>query len=109
MSHLERYTPEICSQLRQLAESRQWQPWGPSNAQREDLLEDVELTYHLHLAAEASGTRAGMPPMPAFPLSFSDPEGSLDPAQFILHYMRRHPPFPWHQSDNAIRSASACA
>lgn len=109
MSHLELYTPEICSQLRQLAECRQWQPWDPNKAQREDILEDVELTYHLHLAAEANGARAGMPPMSAFPLSFSYCEGSLDPAEFIAQYRRRHPPGAWNQLDNAGGSRSACA
>lgn len=108
MSQLELYTPEICSELRRLAETRQWHPWDPSKAPPEDLLEDVELTYHLHLAAEANGARAGMPPMPAFPLSFRYSEGSLDPGEFILAYLSRHPR-QWNQSDNRARLLSACA
>ena len=109
MSLLELYTPEICSQLRQLAESRQWQPWEPGEARRDALLEDVELTYHLHLAAEACGTRAGMPPMPAFPINFRYTEGASDPAEFILKYLRRHPPLPWNQSDSAGKFMGICA
>jgi hypothetical protein len=109
MSHLERYTPEICSQLRQLAESRQWHQWDTTKAPGEDLLEDVELTYHLHLAAEASGTRAGMPPMPKFPIRFIYSGDSLDPAEFILNYLRRYPPPPWNRSDNRRRPMSVCA
>jgi hypothetical protein len=83
MRHLERYTPEICSQLRQIAESRDWKSWHQQDAVREDLLQDLELSYHLHLAADVSGTRAGMPPMPPFPLCFADPTRVLDPEEFI--------------------------
>lgn len=109
MSYLERYTPEICFQLRQIAESRQWRQWDPSNSPSDDLLEDVELTYHLHLAAEASGARSGMPPMSNFPVKFKFATDSLDPAEFILSYLRRYPSRPWNRSDNRQQSLCACA
>ena len=109
MSQIERYTPEICAQLRQIAESRQWHQWDITQASGQDLLEDVELTYHLHLAAEASGFRAGMPPMPNFPIRFIYSEDALDPAEFILNYLRRHPPKPWNRSDNLRSCVCACA
>ena len=82
LNNLDRYTPEICSRLRQIAETRDWENWrelGP-----EDVRIEVELTYHLHVAADASGTRCGMPPMPPCPLRvpFEDP----DPARFLEMY-----------------------
>src|SRR5690242_1375045 len=83
MEHLERYTPEICSQLRQIAESRDWKNWHQQTAEREDLLQDIELSYHLHVAADAIGAREGLPPMPPFPLCFADPSSFCDPEEFI--------------------------
>ena len=101
MRHLDRYTPEICSQLRQIAENRQWKSWNTWDFTRDDLLEELELTYHLHTAAEATGERAGMAPMPPFPISFSDPEGRLDPELFIKAYSRgQSVRNPWNQSDS---------
>lgn len=102
MRHLERYTPEVCSQLRQIAEHRQWKDWYQRDFQREELLEDMELTYHLHVAAEVNGARKGMPPMPSCPVRFIDSEGLLDPVEFLNAYkQQRHMP-EWNQSDNAI-------
>lgn len=118
MSDLERYTPEICAQLRHFAEMRQWHRWDATHVQggalsndrlRSDVLEDVELTYHLHLAAEASGMRAGMPAMPPLPLKINLGEKSLDPAEFILNYRRRHSPWQWNQLDNHEQTFSARA
>ena len=114
MSLLERYTPEICSQLRQFAETRQWHQWNPNKIKpeelaKQDLREEVELTYHLHLAAEATGARAGMPPMSAFPAKFRYSGPPPHPREFILHYLARHPHGPVNQSDNCPRSLSACA
>ena len=108
MRHIDRYTPEICSQLRQMAEQRQWNDWYRPDSRREELLEDLELTCHLHAAAEASGLRAGMAPMPAFPVRLIDSEGVLDPAEFIKTYWRRHSPHTWNRSDNAVYQAVAC-
>lgn len=105
MRHLDRYTPEICSQLRQIAEHRQWRSWDRRDFGREELLEDLELTYHLHIAAEAIGRRAGMAPMPPFPIGFSDTEGCLDPSVFIKFYSPgRVSHREWNQSDNAPRT-----
>ncbi len=98
--HLERYTPEICSHLQQMAEHRQWKDWHLLDSANEELLEDLELTYHLHVAAEATGMRAGMPPMPLFPPRFIDSEGLLDPVEFVNVYRRRHSHGAWNQSDN---------
>ncbi len=92
MRRLDRYTPEICSQLRQIAEHRQWRNWNCADFGQEDVLEELELTYHLHVAAEASGARAGMAPMPTFPINFTDSEGRLDPAEFIKSYARNRFP-----------------
>lgn len=89
--HLERYTPEVCSQLRQLAERRQWRDWRRADFRREELLEDLELTYHLHVAAEITGARKGMPAMPRSAVRFIDSEGVLDPVRFLKNH-----------SDNAI-------
>lgn len=105
MRAVDRYTPEICSKLRQIAEHRQWRNWSCQDFEREDLLEELELTYHLHLAAEASGARAGMAPMPTFPINFTDSEGHLDPAEFIRSYPRsRNPQRTWNRSDNCGRT-----
>jgi hypothetical protein len=82
MTQLDRYTPEICSQLAAIARQRNWRAWDKP-IQSEELLEDLELTYHLHAAAEANGVRAGLPSMPDFPIGFIDSEGFLDPAQFV--------------------------
>ena len=109
MSPLERYTPHICSQLRQLAESRQWHLWDTTKPPSTEFQEDVQLTYHLHLAADASGSRAGMPPMPRFPIRLHLSADLLDPAEFIRHYLSRHPPAPWNHSDNRPRSRAICA
>jgi hypothetical protein len=104
MRRLDRYTPEICSQLRQIAEQRNWRAWDHS-VQRDELLEDLELTYHLHVAAEATGKRAGFPAMPEFPIAFVDSEGILDPAGFVRSFFKRHAAAPiWNQSDNALRT-----
>lgn len=108
MTFLDRYTPEICSQLRQMAEGRQWRSWNVQTAAREDLLEDLELTYHLHVAAEVSGSRAGLPPMPPLPFRLIDSEGLLDPAAFVRMHAR-HSPRRWNQMDNAVRDTAACA
>ncbi len=100
--HLERYTPEVCSHLRQIAERRNWNDWQRPGSEREELLEEMELTYHLHVAAEATGARRGMPPMPPFPFCFIDSEGILDPVEFLRAYKRRHgSPGGWNHSDNA--------
>lgn len=85
MRHLDRYTPEICSQLRQLAEQRNWRAWDDA-VKRDEILDDLELTYHLHVAAEVTGKRAGLPAMPEFPIRFIDSEGILDPAQFVSKF-----------------------
>ena len=82
MTNFDRYTPEICSKLRQIAEARDWKNWrelGP-----DDIRMEMELTYHLHLAADASGNRSGMPPMPPYPLRL--PSDNPDPAQFLEMY-----------------------
>lgn len=87
MSRLDRYTPEICSQLKTIAEKRDWRNWDRS-VHWENLMEDLELTYHLHVAAAVSGTRAGLPQMPN---SLIDSEGLLDPAEFLRGYFNgRH-------------------
>ena len=109
MSHLERYTPEICSQLRQIAESRQWHPWNLTAPPSAELNEDLLLTYHLHLAAEAAGVRAGLPPMPRFPIRCSFAEHAPDPAEFILLCLRRNPPAPWNRMDSSARVHAVCA
>jgi hypothetical protein len=92
MTNLDRYTPEICATLRHIAEHHSWAKWAPQpqklcapkqNTQRETVLRELELTYHLHVAADAAGLRAGLPPMPPFPVSFADPDGLLDPGKFI--------------------------
>jgi hypothetical protein len=85
MKHLELYTPDICSQLRQIAEVRQWRDWRRHTHEREAIEKDIELTYHLHAAAEASGARKGMPPMPPCPIHIHS-DHSLDPAEFIAGY-----------------------
>jgi hypothetical protein len=82
MRRLDRYTPEICGKLRQIAEQRDWRSWDGS-VKQDELLQDLELTYHLHAAAEAAGTRAGFPAMSGFPIHFIDSEGFLDPAEFV--------------------------
>lgn len=103
--YLERYTPEVCSRLRQIAERREWRDWKQTGTKREDLLEEMELTYHLHRAAEAVGKRNGLPPMPLFPIRFIDSEGLLDPVEFINEYHRRHhSPGAWNQMDNAAHA-----
>lgn len=100
MRRLDRYTPEICSRIRQIAEQRKWRAWDQS-VQQDEILEDLELTYHLHAAAEATGARAGFPAMPEFPIAFVDSEGILDPAEFVVSFSARHPVTPlWNQSDN---------
>jgi hypothetical protein len=105
--HLKRYSPEICAQLRAVAEQRHWHVWDKS-APREEILEEVELTYHLHLAAEAMGARAGFPTMPSFPFRFLDSEGILDPAEFLHAYRDRHStPWAWNQSDNGPHTGLA--
>lgn len=105
--HLERYTPEICSHLRHMAETRQWKDWHVVDSAHEELLEDLELTYHLHVAAEATGVRKGMPPMPPFPARVIDSEGLLDPAEFIRGYQARHSHRAWNQSDNGAKPVKA--
>lgn len=105
--HLERYTPEVCSQLRQLAERRHWNDWHRTDSRGEELLEDLELTYHLHVAAEVTGARKGMPPMPSFPVRLIDSEGVLDPVEFIRGQLRHNSPRTWNQSDNAAEAAQA--
>lgn len=88
-----------------MAEQRQWRSWEGQDFGREELLEDLELTYHLHIAAEASGVRAGMAPMPPFPISFTDAEGRLDPAEFLnFRACGRSSPREWNQSDNCART-----
>src|SRR5581483_6755632 len=105
MRDVDRYTPGICYQLRQIAEHRHWSSWNRQDFSRDDLMEDLELTYHLHRAAEATGERAGMAPMPPFPLSFYDREGLLDPAEFIrVCSRRRGSPREWNQLDNGVRT-----
>ncbi len=104
--NLERYTPEICSQLRHMAEQRQWTNWQRPDSRHEELLEDLELTYHLHIAAEAAGARKGMPPMPPFPARLIDSEGLLDPVDFLNGRMRDNSPRAWNHSDNAAQAAS---
>ena len=105
MQHLDRYTPAVCSELRQIAEHREWRTWDQLDFAREDLLEDLELTYHLHRAAEASGARAGLTPMPPFPLRFTDKEGLLDPAEFIKYCSRgRSSTREWNHLDNGART-----
>ena len=89
MRHLERYTPEICSQLRQMAERRQWKDWRHRDGSHEELLEDLKLTYHLHIAAQASGARAGMPPMPPFPAGFVDMREYSTPSLSSSSALRR--------------------
>jgi hypothetical protein len=86
--YLNRYSPEICAQLRRIAEQREWRAWD-KHVQRDEVLEDLELTYHLHIAAEVSGARAGFPAMPTFPVSFIDSEGALDPAEFLRSFKAR--------------------
>ncbi|MBV8896729.1 MAG: hypothetical protein JO051_09470 [Acidobacteriaceae bacterium] len=96
---LNRYSPEICTQLRKIAEQRDWHAWDRS-VRRDELLEDLELTYHLHVAAEATGARAGLPAMPAYPVAFIDSEDVLDPAEFLRSYKARHEmPCAWNESD----------
>jgi|GEM_PF-2714107 len=88
-----------------MAEQRQWRSWEGRDFGREELLEDLELTYHLHIAAEASGARAGMAPMPAFPIGFTDADGRLDPAEFLkFHAGGRSSRLEWNQSDNGART-----
>ena len=100
MARLDRYTPEICSHLRHIAEQRNWHAWDKS-VRSEELLEEVELTYHLHAAAQATGARAGFPAMPDFPIPFIDSEGALDPAKFVTSfYSRRNASIPFNRSDN---------
>ncbi len=107
MRRLDKYTPDICSQLRQIAEQRNWRAWDGS-VQRDELLEDLELTYHLHAAAEATGARAGFPAMPDFPIAFIDSEGVLDPAAFVnTFFARRLHPVPWNQLDNGSQNGFA--
>ncbi|HZS55143.1 MAG TPA: hypothetical protein VFA65_12115 [Bryobacteraceae bacterium] len=107
MRHLDRYTPEICSQLRQIAEQRSWRTWDKT-VEQDELLEDLELTYHLHAAAEAMGARAGLPAMPNFPIGFIDSEGILDPIQFIKSFTLRRPLMrAWNQSDNSAKKGAA--
>lgn len=107
MRRLDQYTPEICCQLRQIAEERNWRAWDKS-VQRDELLEDLELTYHLHVAAEAAGARAGFPAMPGFPIAFIDSEGLLDPSAFIKSFRARHPfERPWNQMDNGSHAGLA--
>jgi hypothetical protein len=105
MAHLDRYTPEICSQLAQIARRRNWRAWDKS-IQSEELLEDLELTYHLHAAAEATGVRAGLPAMPEFPIGFIDSEGVLDPAKFVRSFCARYDlASGWNLSDNGSHTA----
>ena len=85
MRRLDRYTPDICLKLRQIAEQRSWRAWDGS-VKHDELLQDLELTYHLHAAAEAAGARAGFPAMPEFPIRLIDSEGMLDPAEFVTSY-----------------------
>ncbi len=107
MRHLDNYTPDICSQLRHIAERRDWRAWD-NPIQRDEVLEDLELTYHLHLAAEAAGVRAGLPAMSEFPIGFFDSEGILDPSAFIHTFNARHsPPRIMNQSDNNPRAGLA--
>ncbi len=109
MANLDRYTPEICSRLRQIAERRNWRAWDGS-IQREEVLEDLELTYHLHAAAEAAGARAGLPAMPKFPIRFIDSEGVLDPAQFVESFRARHEIVKFvNQSDNGSQIVFAAS
>lgn len=104
MRKLDRYTPEICSQLKQIAEERDWRTWDTSAGQ-DKLLEDLELTYHLHAAAQAAGARAGLPAMPEFPIGFIDSEGVLDPAEFVRSFTQRIPMRnAWNQSDSGSQS-----
>jgi hypothetical protein len=107
MSYLDRYTPEVCSQLRQIAEQRSWRAWDKT-VEQDELLEDLELTYHLHAAAEATGARAGLPAMPNFPIGFIDSEGLLNPAEFIKSFTLRRPlSWAWNQSDNGAKAVVA--
>lgn len=104
---LNRYSPEICAQLRKIAEQRDWHAWDKS-VHRDEILEDLELTYHLHFAAEATSVRAGLPTMPAYPIAFIDSEGALDPAEFLRAYKARHAtPCLWNESDNGAYTGLA--
>lgn len=103
--YLDRYSPEICAQLRKVAEQRDWHAWDNS-VHRDEILEDLELTYHLHLAAEATSARAGLPAMPTCHVVFIDSEGILDPAAFLRAYKTRHnTPCVWNQSDSGAHAA----
>ena len=82
MNYLDRYTTEICSKLKQIAEGRDWKNWR--ELKPEDIRVEIELTYHLHAAADAVGTRSGMPPMPPCPLRL--PLEHPDPATFLETY-----------------------
>jgi hypothetical protein len=107
MRYLDRYTSEICSLLRQIAEQRNWRAWD-AFVERDELLDDLELTYHLHAAAEATGARAGLPAMPEFPIGFIDSEGLLDPAEFVKSLATRRPlSRAWNQSDNSSKTGLA--
>jgi hypothetical protein len=101
---LYRYSPEICAQLRRIAEQREWREWDKS-VRGDEVLEDLELTYHLHVAAEANGARAGFPAMPTFPVGFIDSEGALDPVDFLNSFQARQgTPCAWNQSDNGSQT-----
>ena len=92
MKHLDRYTPDICARLREIAEDRHWRSWRNPELHQEDIAEEIELTYHLHLAAEVSGQRAGMPSMSPCPIRVPQGEEPPDPAEFVECYRVRHVP-----------------
>lgn len=110
MGHLDRYTNEICSELRDIAEFHCWSQWDANTSWCEDVLEDLELTYHLHFAADMAGRRAGWRPMPRLPLRFIEADSVLDPRRFLDGYKRRHTPAPllFNQSDNRAMAHAAC-
>lgn len=87
-----------------MAENRQWTDWHLLDSAQEELVEDLALTYHLHIAAEATAARTGMPPMPPFPGEFIASDGLLDPAEFIRICQVRRSHREWNESDNAGKS-----
>jgi hypothetical protein len=89
MNHLDLYTPDICRQLQEIAETHQWGSWRQNEMLRDDLLEEIELTCHLHTAADVTGLRAGRPPLPPCPLRLPS-DFCLDPASFVATYSFRH-------------------
>ena len=89
MGDLKLYTPEICEMLRRMAEERQWNSWRPGGCPPEILEEEVELTYHLHIAADAQGRRAGLPPLPKCPVTVRLHQKAPDPVEFVRWYHGR--------------------